>query len=50
MPSCQVASAESCEELAVQPGRWYDIPGLTQISYTDIGEKASLQRWREVLS
>ena len=37
---CEVASAESCEELAVQPGRWYDVPGLTQISYTDIGEKA----------
>ena len=37
----QVASAESCEALAVQPGRWYDVPGLTQISYTDNGEKAA---------
>lgn len=36
----QVASAESCEAMAVQPGRWYDVPGLTQISYTDNGEKA----------
>jgi len=40
-PAVQVASAESCEALAVQPGRWYDVPGLTQISYTDNGEKAA---------
>lgn len=39
LPNAQVASAESCEALAVQPGRWYDVPGLTQISYTDNGEK-----------
>ena len=39
-PAVQVASAESCEALAVQPGRWYDVSGLTQISYTDNGEKA----------
>lgn len=27
------------EALAVQPGQWYDVPGLTQISYTENGEK-----------
>eukprot|EP00438_Fugacium_kawagutii_P029413 Skav223394 [mRNA] locus=scaffold2634:527576:536591:- [translate_table: standard] len=40
LPNAQVATAESCEAMAVQPGRWYDVPGLTQISYTDNGEKA----------
>ncbi|CAK9113666.1 unnamed protein product [Durusdinium trenchii] len=39
LPNVQVASAESCEALAVQPGQWYDVPGLTQISYTENGEK-----------
>eukprot|EP00440_Ansanella_granifera_P046641 gb/GFBE01050510.1/.p1 GENE.gb/GFBE01050510.1/~~gb/GFBE01050510.1/.p1 ORF type:complete len:578 (+),score=121.44 gb/GFBE01050510.1/:1-1734(+) len=39
LPGEQVASAESCEALAVQPGRWYDVPGLNQISYTNKGEK-----------
>eukprot|EP00931_Biecheleriopsis_adriatica_P082745 TRINITY_DN5619_c0_g2_i1.p1 TRINITY_DN5619_c0_g2~~TRINITY_DN5619_c0_g2_i1.p1 ORF type:complete len:593 (-),score=98.78 TRINITY_DN5619_c0_g2_i1:52-1782(-) len=39
LPGEQVATAESCEALAVQPGRWYDVPGLNQISYTNQGEK-----------
>ena len=36
----QVASAEGCEALAVQPNKWYDVPGLSQVSYTNTGEKA----------
>jgi len=39
LPNVQVASSESVEALAVQPGRWYDVPGLNQISYTNKGEK-----------
>ncbi|CAE8634315.1 unnamed protein product, partial [Polarella glacialis] len=39
VPEGQVASSESSEALAVQPGRWYDVPGLQQISYTNTGEK-----------
>lgn len=39
LPGDQVASAVSCEALAVQPGRWHDVPGLQQISYTNKGEK-----------
>ncbi|CAE7663121.1 ANK1 [Symbiodinium sp. CCMP2592] len=39
LQNVQVASAESCEAMAVQPGRWYDVPGLNQISYTNKGEK-----------
>eukprot|EP00933_Yihiella_yeosuensis_P046930 TRINITY_DN4254_c0_g5_i1.p1 TRINITY_DN4254_c0_g5~~TRINITY_DN4254_c0_g5_i1.p1 ORF type:complete len:587 (+),score=112.59 TRINITY_DN4254_c0_g5_i1:104-1864(+) len=38
-PGDQVATAESSEALAVQPGRWYDVPGLQQISYTNKDEK-----------
>ncbi|CAJ1427930.1 unnamed protein product [Effrenium voratum] len=39
LPNVQVASAEGCEALAVQPNKWYDVPGLSQVSYTNTGEK-----------
>jgi len=39
LPGQQIATADSCEALAVQPGRWYDVPGMNQISYTNKTEK-----------
>lgn len=39
VPGAQVTSARSHEPLAVQSGRWHDVPGLQQISVTNKGEK-----------
>lgn len=39
IPGGQVTSARSHEPLAVGTGRWYDVPGLQQISVTNPGEK-----------
>jgi len=39
IPGGQVTSARSHEPLAVSTGRWYDVPGLQQISVTNPGEK-----------
>jgi len=39
IPGQQVTSARSHETLSVQTGRWYEVPGLQQISYTNEGEK-----------
>lgn len=39
IPGGQVTSARSHEPSSVGTGRWYDVPGLTQISVTNQGEK-----------
>jgi hypothetical protein len=39
IPGGQVTSARSHEPMPVEPGRWYDVPGLQQISVTNPGEK-----------
>lgn len=39
IPGGQVTSARSHEPLAVQPGKWHDVPGLSQISYVNKDEK-----------
>lgn len=39
VPGGQVTSARSHEPVSVQTGRWYDVPGLQQISVTGEGEK-----------
>lgn len=39
IPGGQVTTARSHEPLAVESGRWYDVPGLQQISATNKGEK-----------
>jgi len=39
IPGGQVTSARSHEPLSVGTGRWYDVPGLQQISVTNQGEK-----------
>uniref|UniRef100_A0A7S1WEV7 Ketoreductase (KR) domain-containing protein n=1 Tax=Alexandrium catenella TaxID=2925 RepID=A0A7S1WEV7_ALECA len=39
IPGTQVTSARSHEPLAVGTGRWFDVPGLQQISVTNPGEK-----------
>jgi len=39
IPGGQVTSARSHEPMAVGTGRWYEVPGLQQISVTNPGEK-----------
>lgn len=39
IPGHQVTMSSSQEPLSVQPGRWYDVPGLSQIAATNVGEK-----------
>jgi len=39
IPGGQVTSARSHEPLAVQPGKWHDVPGLSQVSFLNKGEK-----------
>lgn len=39
LPGDQVTVANSREALAVQPGRWYNVPGLQQIAVTSRNEK-----------
>jgi hypothetical protein len=39
IPGGQVTSARSHEPMSVEPGRWYDVPGMQQISVTNPGEK-----------
>jgi len=39
IPGGQVTSARSHEPLAVGTGKWYEVPGLQQISVTNPGEK-----------
>lgn len=39
LPGGQVTSARSHETVCVQPGRWFDVPGLQQISVVNPQEK-----------
>lgn len=39
IPGDQVTLAGSQEACSVQPGRWYDVPGLSQVSVVNSGEK-----------
>jgi len=39
IPGAQVTAARSHEPMVVEPGRWFDVPGLQCISVTNPGEK-----------